>query len=94
MPEHINEKNPPVKKKPFSTIQSHPFTHTVSEFCLEVFSSCLYIDQVDLILPEEIYSIIGQKFNSHESALRYARVKISLPELLSGEFFNQYIKSG
>lgn len=32
MPEHINEKIPPVKKKPFSTIQSHPFMHTVSEF--------------------------------------------------------------
>lgn len=94
MPELINEKQPPVKKKPFSTIQSHPFTHTVSEFCLEVSSSCLHIDQVDLILPEEIYSIIEQKFNSDESALRYARVKISLLEVLSGEFFNQYIKAG
>jgi ribonuclease P/MRP protein subunit RPP40 len=94
MPELINEKHPPVKKKPFSTIQSHPFTHTVSEFCLEVSSSCLHIDQVDLILPEEIYSIIGQKLNRDESALRYARVKISLLELLSGDFFNQYIKAG
>jgi len=50
--------------------------------------------QVDLILPEEIYMIIEQKFNSDENALRYARVKMSLPELLSGEFFNQYIKAG
>lgn len=35
-----------------------------------------------------------QNFNSDENALRYARVKMSLLELLSGAFFNQYIKAG
>ncbi|KAF2430528.1 hypothetical protein EJ08DRAFT_697272 [Tothia fuscella] len=49
---------------------------------------------VDMILPEELYVIITEKLESDAAILRYARVYMSLLDVVSGDFFNQYIKAG
>jgi ribonuclease P/MRP protein subunit RPP40 len=47
-----------------------------------------------LILPEEVYALIEQKLNNEDALPRYARVQMSLLDILSGDFFNHYIKIG
>ncbi|GME23122.1 Ribonuclease p 40kda subunit [Neofusicoccum parvum] len=74
--EHVDERQPPTKKKPFSTILAQPFSHTA-----------------DLILPEEIYELIKQEFDGAAGTFHYARVIMSLGEIIDGDFFNQYIKT-
>ncbi|KAJ9648068.1 hypothetical protein H2199_001845 [Coniosporium tulheliwenetii] len=66
---------PTMKKRPFTTMASHPFSHTV-----------------DLILPEELYQNLQQAFSV--IVLRYSRVTMSLSEIITGDFFNHYIKTG
>jgi hypothetical protein len=41
-----------------------------------------------------VYQVIQQKLDGERGVLRYARVNMSLAEMLSGDFFNHYIKSG
>lgn len=48
--------------------------------------------QVDLILPEELYQNLQQAFSV--IVLRYSRVTMSLSEIITGDFFNHYIKTG
>lgn len=50
--------------------------------------------QIDLLLPEELYEIVKEKLEHESRVLRYARVYISLLDVISGDFFNQYIKAG
>ena len=50
--------------------------------------------QVELLLPEELYDLAGQDVSSKTGSLGYSRVIMSLSELLEGDFFNKYIKSG
>lgn len=46
------------------------------------------------MLPEELYGLIWQDVNSKISLLKYARVIMSLSEIIDGDFFNKYIKTG
>jgi ribonuclease P/MRP protein subunit RPP40 len=48
--------------------------------------------QVDLILPDELYALVEKKLE--EKIFSYARVFMSLHDILIGDFFNQYIKAG
>lgn len=50
--------------------------------------------QIDLLLPQELYAIIKQKLEEESKMLRYARVYVSLLDIISGDFFNQHIKAG
>ncbi|KAH0544956.1 hypothetical protein FGG08_000882 [Glutinoglossum americanum] len=50
--------------------------------------------QVELILPAELYEIIRQDLEREISTVKYSRVILALSELLDGDFFNQYIKTG
>lgn len=47
-----------------------------------------------MILPEALYDLIWGDVAAKIQDLKYERVIMALPELLEGEFFNQYIKSG
>lgn len=50
--------------------------------------------QVETILPEALYSSIGESLNAKLQKPQYARVLMPLASLLEGEFFNAYIKIG
>lgn len=52
------------------------------------------LKQVEVLLPETAYAAIETSLNSKLQKLRYARVFMSLSNLLEGDFFNTYIKSG
>ncbi|KAF2808428.1 uncharacterized protein BDZ99DRAFT_371552, partial [Mytilinidion resinicola] len=48
----------------------------------------------DLILPEEIYELCQQELDGDAGTLHYARVNMTLLEVISGDFFTNYIKKG
>jgi ribonuclease P/MRP protein subunit RPP40 len=48
---------------------------------------------LDLILPEEIYTLIADELRS-KTVLHYALVYMKLGELIASEFFNTHIKTG
>lgn len=50
--------------------------------------------QVSLVLPEEVFEIVRQELDGDVGTVRYSRVNMSLSEIISGDFFNQYIKTG
>ncbi|KAL0261049.1 hypothetical protein SLS55_004743 [Diplodia seriata] len=75
--EHMSDKHPPTKKKPFNTILAQPFSHTA-----------------DLMLPDEVYEVIRQELDAAAGKFHYARVYLSLGEIIDGDFFNHYIKTG
>ncbi|EHA56964.1 hypothetical protein MGG_06856 [Pyricularia oryzae 70-15] len=53
-----------------------------------------FIHQVDLILPQEIFSIFQQKvLNSHVPP-QYKRVTMTLGQVLEKDFFQEYLKIG
>ena len=94
--DHIDPKQPPSKKKPYSTMLNQSFTHTV---LLAIYASRRRLElmvgiQIDLILPEELYEVIWKKIESKISNVQYARVIMPLSALLEDDFFNHYIKSG
>jgi ribonuclease P/MRP protein subunit RPP40 len=47
-----------------------------------------------MILPEELYELVKEKLEADDAVLKYARVFMSLLEVVSGDFFNQYCKAG
>ena len=47
-----------------------------------------------MTLPEELYDLVWEEFSAKIEKLQYERVTMSLPDLLEGDFFNDYIKSG
>ncbi|KAF2661442.1 hypothetical protein K491DRAFT_587237 [Lophiostoma macrostomum CBS 122681] len=88
LPGYIDPQNVSTKKKPFSVINAQKFSHTL-----------------DLILPAEIYDLISTRLDltsspsttSAASSIgrsQYARVYMSLSEILSGDFFTSYIRHG
>ncbi|KAF2085204.1 hypothetical protein K490DRAFT_3369, partial [Saccharata proteae CBS 121410] len=77
LPGYVDQKQPPLKKKPFSTILSQPFSHAA-----------------DVILPEELYRLVRQELEGDVGTSSYARVHMPLGDVISGDFFNQYIKIG
>lgn len=50
-----------------------------------------FIHKVDLIIPEGIYEILHQKLAASPC---YHRVTMTLEQILSGDFFTEYIKRG
>jgi ribonuclease P/MRP protein subunit RPP40 len=52
----------------------------------------LMVPEVDLILPEEICMLVEEQI--HGKIFSYARVYMSLQDIISGDFFSQYIKAG
>ncbi|KAF5574808.1 ribonuclease P MRP subunit POP1 [Fusarium pseudoanthophilum] len=53
-----------------------------------------FIHKVDLILPSEAYDAACQQLSNTQNAPRYARVVMSLGDILQGDFFTEYIKKG
>jgi ribonuclease P/MRP protein subunit RPP40 len=47
-----------------------------------------------MIMPEELYDLVKEKLESEDASLKYARVFMSLLDVVSGDFFNQYCKAG
>ena len=45
-----------------------------------------------MILPQELYALVQEKIV--EKSFSYARVFMSLHDIITGDFFNQYIKAG
>ncbi|KAI4616101.1 hypothetical protein J4E83_006771 [Alternaria metachromatica] len=79
LPSYIDPQNVSTKKKPFSAFASQKYSHTV-----------------DLILPEEIYELVKNELLRADSPAltQYARVHMSLSEILEADFLNTYIKQG
>lgn len=79
LPSYIDPQNVSTKKKPFTAINKQKYSHTM-----------------DLILPEELFVLVKDKIENVESFAhtQYARVYMSLSEILENEFFNSYIKQG
>jgi len=51
--------------------------------------------QVELLLPQEVYEFVRNEIlNANDSAPKYSRVVMPLKALLTGDFFNEYIKKG
>ena len=48
--------------------------------------------QVDLIIPEEVCDLVQQKLLAAKEAPAYQRVIMKLGDILSGDFFTEYIK--
>jgi ribonucleases P/MRP protein subunit RPP40 len=49
--------------------------------------------QLDILLPKKSWQAVAQKVEER-SKLKYFRVQMSLLDVVSGDFFNQYIKTG
>ncbi|GAB7348549.1 hypothetical protein MBLNU459_g6942t1 [Dothideomycetes sp. NU459] len=77
LPHYIDDNQPPTKRKPFSTILSQPFNHTL-----------------EIIAPESSSAILQAAISKANSKQQYARVHLKLKEILTGDFFNHYIKTG
>ncbi|KAI4946382.1 hypothetical protein J4E86_009087 [Alternaria arbusti] len=79
LPSYIDPQNVSTKKKPFSAFSAQKYSHTV-----------------DLILPEEMYELVKNEFHRADSPAltQYARVHMSLSEILEADFLNTYIKQG
>ncbi|KAL1382470.1 ribonuclease P 40kDa subunit-domain-containing protein [Phyllosticta capitalensis] len=48
----------------------------------------------DLVLPESTYDAIKEQFEGDVGSFHYARVYMTLGEIIDGDFFNDYIKTG
>ncbi|KAF2496037.1 hypothetical protein BU16DRAFT_364718 [Lophium mytilinum] len=59
-----------------------------------IFLTQPFTHTLDLVLPEEIYELCRQELDGDAGTLRYARVNMTLLEVLSKDFFTEYIKKG
>jgi len=50
--------------------------------------------KVDLILPEELANLVKDKLDALASKFCYYKVSMTLEQIISGDFFNHYIKLG
>jgi ribonucleases P/MRP protein subunit RPP40 len=50
--------------------------------------------KTELILPGELFEIIGKDVLKENATPAYSRVILPLSALLDGQFFNEYIKKG
>ncbi|KAK4962230.1 hypothetical protein LTR28_004627 [Elasticomyces elasticus] len=69
LPAYIDEKQPPTKRKPFSSIIAQPFSHTVGMrilCCVDRTNA----RKVDLLLPAELYDTIREKLHGDACILR------------------------
>ncbi|CAO2650792.1 Nn.00g020840.m01.CDS01 [Neocucurbitaria sp. VM-36] len=79
LPSYIDPQNVSTKKKPFSTFHKQHFSHTLH-----------------LVLPEETWELVRTALRAHPllASPYYARVHLSLSDILSPEFLDYYIKTG
>ena len=49
---------------------------------------------MELILPGELYDIIWKEVEAKINNVHYSQVIMSLSDLVEGDFFNTYIKTG
>jgi len=49
---------------------------------------------VDLLLPAELLQVVQQEIVSQLGNWQYAKVMMSLGEIIEGDFFTEYIKKG
>ena len=49
---------------------------------------------MEVVRPEELYDIVWHNVAAKIGQVQYERVMMSLPEVLSGDFFNEYVKKG
>jgi ribonucleases P/MRP protein subunit RPP40 len=95
LPGYIDPNNVSTKKRPFSTFNAQPFSHTVRvhDCWTGLFANEM---QVDLILPGEIFDLVHQHLEENDTVLKsqYARVYMKLGEILTGDFFTEYVKEG
>ena len=47
-----------------------------------------------MLMPEELHDLVWVDVTAKISNLSYHKVILSLPEVLSGDFYNNYVKSG
>lgn len=47
-----------------------------------------------MVLPESTYDAIKEQFEGDVGSFHYARVYMTLGEIIDGDFFNDYIKTG
>lgn len=57
-------------------------------------SNTPFLKEVNLILPEELYSVIWDKIENETKMASYAKVILKLEDLLHGAFFTEYVKKG
>jgi ribonuclease P/MRP protein subunit RPP40 len=50
--------------------------------------------QADLIIPEEVFALVQQKLLTERPIPGFKKVVLSLHDILSGDFFTEYIKKG
>ncbi|KAF2717749.1 hypothetical protein K431DRAFT_232368 [Polychaeton citri CBS 116435] len=55
----------------------------------QAFSHCL-----DVVVPSEVALALQEAVTQEKAALQYARVHMKLGDIIEGDFFNTYIKSG
>ena len=92
---HLDPKQPPSKGKPWATLASQDFVHSVRLFgCFPLPSPRgLIFLQVDLIVPAEAYDAV-QEAIAKRPAPEFRSVVMSLREVLAGDFFTEYVKKG
>jgi ribonucleases P/MRP protein subunit RPP40 len=93
LPAYIDHGQIPSKKKPFCTISSFLFAHTV---CPSNKLTLLKADefQLSMVMPTDRAEAFKKSLDSNGGTLQYAKVYMTPRDLLEGDFFNQYIKSG
>lgn len=101
LPAFIDPKQIPSKKPPFSAIIKHPFVHTVlisGYFKWGLLCGLMYVtdecQQVEAILPEDVYNNIQASLESKLEKIQCARVFMYPADLFEHEFFNTYIRKG
>ncbi|KAH7397111.1 ribonuclease P 40kDa subunit-domain-containing protein [Pyrenochaeta sp. MPI-SDFR-AT-0127] len=79
LPAYIDPHNVSMKKQPFSTFNKHHFSH-----------------RLDLIIPEELWEAVRLALENNDRLGRpqYARVHMTLGEIIESEFLESYIKQG
>lgn len=50
--------------------------------------------QVDLVLPQESWDLVREALQGVSPPPEFCRVAMSLPQILQGEFFTEFIKIG
>jgi len=50
--------------------------------------------QLDLLVPKSAFQVLQDELSSDLYRLQYAKVHLKLKDIIDGDFFNQYIKTG
>ncbi|KAL2267078.1 hypothetical protein VTJ83DRAFT_4355 [Remersonia thermophila] len=53
-----------------------------------------FVHRVDLVMPQEVFELVQEKLLRDKPAPTFSRVVMSLHDILTGDFFTEYIKNG